>query len=129
SPPSMAPILKVRIHFLLLSLLSVLAGTGPAISADGPKNTTILIIRHAEDSQDGPGLSPDGEKRAAALPKFFKDYQIDSKPVHLDLIYAAADSARSQRPKLTVGPLASELKVKLNDEYDTKSLKAFTKKL
>jgi hypothetical protein len=119
----------VRIQLLLLSLVSLLITTGAALSADGPKNGTVLIIRHAEDSASGPGLSPDGEKRAGALPQFFREYQIEDKPVHIDLIYAAADSEKSQRPKLTVEPLASELKIKVNDEFDTKQLKALTKRL
>src|SRR5262245_23938348 len=91
-----------RLTFLLwISLLSLIAQ-----AADGPKNGTVLIIRHAEKPADGPGLTPRGEERAKAYPRYFRNFTVDGKPLHLDRIFAAADSDESQRPRLTVLPLA-----------------------
>ena len=48
-----------------------------------PENniTTVIVIRHAEKSDDGtsdPSLSPDGLKRAEKLANYFNDTKIDS---------------------------------------------------
>lgn len=95
-------------------------------AADGPKNGVVLLIRHAEKPENGPGLSPEGEKRAALLPKFFREYQVNGKPLKLDLIYAAADSEQSRRPKLTVDAVSQEFKAKIIDRFETKQLEKLT---
>ena len=63
-------------------------------------------------------LSPEGEKRAAALPGLFKksDARPDPFPAP-DFIFAAKDSKHSHRPMETVAPLAKSLDLKVNDEY------------
>ena len=86
-------------------------------------NAVILIIRHAEKPDDGTdGLTPAGQRHAAAYVKYFQTYMIDSRPLHLDAIYAAADSANDSRPRLTVEPLAKALGLTVDTTYKNKHL-------
>ena len=57
------------------------------------KNVIILVIRHAEQPDDGDSLSPSGEARAKAYVNYFKHLTIDGQPVKLDYLFAAAISA------------------------------------
>jgi hypothetical protein len=87
-----------------------------------PKNTTILMIRHAEKPKAGndPKLAVPGQERAQAYVAYFQNYAIDSKPVRIDHIFAAKDSTKSHRPKLTVKPLAKALGIRPNHHYEDK---------
>jgi hypothetical protein len=78
------------------------------------KDAVILIIRHAEKTASGDELSPDGYKRADAYVNYFKNYQVDGKPLKLDYLYAAADSKNSKRVRLTVEPLSKATGLKLD---------------
>jgi hypothetical protein len=109
-----------RLAFLLLVFLLGLA----AHAADGPRNGVVLIIRHAEKPADGPGLTPRGEERAKAYPRYFRNFTVDGKPLHLDHIFAAADSDESQRPRLTVWPLARSLGLPVDARFKTKQSEA-----
>ena len=97
---------------------------------DSPlKNEVILIIRHSEKPDTGDGLTEAGEKRAIAYVDFFKSYKVDDKPLHLDYIFAAKDSKKSHRPRLTVEPLAEALKMKLDLRFTDKDPAAMAKEL
>jgi len=78
------------------------------------EDVIILIIRHAEKPLNGPGLSPAGEARAEAYIQYFQNFTIDSQPLQLDYLIAAADSQESQRPRLTLEPLSRVLGLKLH---------------
>ena len=52
---------RVRLPLLFLTFV-LLCIAAPSRAADGPKNGTVLIIRHAEKPEDGPTLSPEGKK-------------------------------------------------------------------
>ena len=104
-------------------LFVALAGSSSCWSQSppsGPANATILLIRHAEKPESGVGLSEAGEKRARAYPGFFEKFQIDSLPVHLDFLIATRDSDNSQRPKLTLQPLAAALHLPLETQFKNK---------
>jgi hypothetical protein len=74
----------------------------------GPKNGTVMIIRHAEDADSGPGLSAAGEGRA----RFFAGYGWPGgRP---NLLVAASSSKKSQRPVLTLTPLSRAIGVPIN---------------
>lgn len=77
----------------------------------------ILLMRHAEkpltDSKD-PNLSPEGFKRAQALPKLFLDGTLP-RP---DFLFASAPSKHSNRPAETIAPLAQALNLKINEDYE-----------
>ncbi|HEX2204032.1 MAG TPA: hypothetical protein VHG91_12065 [Longimicrobium sp.] len=85
-----------------------------------PRNTTILLIRHAEKPASGPKLSAGGEARAQAYSVFFQGYPVDGAPVRPRFLFAAADSDASHRPRLTVEPLASALRLEINDKHADK---------
>jgi hypothetical protein len=59
-----------------------------------PSNTTVLIIRHAEEPEnDSPELSPVGQARAQAYRAYFQNFVLDSQPMTLDYLFAATDKA------------------------------------
>ena len=88
-----------------------------ALAADGPKDAVVLIIRHAEKHEDGITLSGKGKDRAEAYRKYFRRFEIDSKALRLDAIFAAADSGGSERCRKTVEPLAKGLKLPVNARF------------
>ena len=89
----------------------------PADAQDGPKNAVVLIIRHAEDGSTSRGLTPRGEQRADAYKDYFKNFTVDSKRLHVDAVFAAKDSSKSQRPRLTVEPFAKAEKLRISTRF------------
>jgi len=86
-----------------------------------PANATIFLVRHAEKPASGPGLSPAGQARAKAYAKYFqnlKDRQ--GNIIHWDYLFACEDSDHSDRPLLTIQPLADELKKQVDTKYKDK---------
>ena len=78
-------------------------------------NSNILLIRHAERPDSGQGISPAGRARANAYVNYFKNYTLGGTspgvPVEIGHLFAAADSSESERPSLTITPLALALGV------------------
>src|SRR5271170_7271252 len=92
---------------LCFALLAALAGSGCVSPNASPlQDAVILIIRHAEKPKAGPDLSPEGVQRAEAYVNYFKSFQVNSQPLTLDYLFAAADSKNSIRPRLTLTPLS-----------------------
>ena len=88
-----------------------------ADSQDGPKDSVVLIVRHAENPESGRGLAPRGQQRAEAYKHYFKKFTVDSKQLRPDVIFAAKDSKQSHRPHLTVEPFAKAAKLPINTRY------------
>jgi hypothetical protein len=84
---------------------------------DGPKDAVVLIIRHAEDADSGDGISPLGEKRAEAYKDYFLKFTVDSKPREPTVIFAAKDSKKSHRPRLTMEPFAKAANLKIDTRF------------
>lgn len=82
-----------------------------------PKNTNILMIRHAEKPAAGPDLAVPGQERAQAYAVYFQNYSLNSSLVKLDYLFAAADSSESHRPRLTIEPLAAAIGLAINDKH------------
>ncbi len=80
-------------------------------------NTVILIIRHAEKPDSGSGLTPAGQQRARAYIHYFQSYRVDGQPLHLNHLFAAADSKNSQRPRLTVTPLSHAFHLPIDSRF------------
>ena len=100
--------------------IAVLVGFTFAVTAhaqDGPKNSVVLIIRHAEDADTGDGISSLGQKRADAYTNYFLNLTVDSKHLEPQVIFAAKDSKKSHRPRLTVEPLAQAAKLKIDTRF------------
>jgi hypothetical protein len=87
---------------------------------EGPKDAVVLIIRHAEDADSGDGISPLGEKRAEAYKDYFLNFAVDSKQLEPDVVFAAKDSKKSHRPRLTVVPFAKAAKLKIDTRFGNK---------
>ncbi len=85
-----------------------------------PKNTKILMVRHAEKPATGPDLAVPGQERAQAYVVYFQNYSINSSPVKLDYLFAAADSPESKRPRLTIQPLSTAIGLVINDKHKDK---------
>jgi len=88
-----------------------------AHAQDGPKNSVVLIIRHAEDAESGDGISPLGEKRADAYKNYFLNFTIDSKRLEPKAVFAAKDSKKSHRPRLTLEPFAKAAKLRIDTRF------------
>src|SRR5215472_9128850 len=82
--------------FIAVTYCSVLAVVADA--QQGPKNSVLLIIRHAENPANGHGLSPRGEERAKAYANYFQNFNVDSKQLEPNAVIVAADSKQSHRP-------------------------------
>lgn len=88
-----------------------------------PKNATVLMVRHAEKptAGDDPTLAVPGQERAQAYAIYFQHYSLDgSDPLKLSHLFAAADSPESQRPRLTIEPLAQALRLDIDDKHKDK---------
>jgi len=77
----------------------------------------VLVIRHAEKDDASIHLSPEGQRRAEALPRLFDKEQADPLPKP-DFIFATKKSAHSNRPVETVTPLAQALNLDVNARFE-----------
>ena len=86
-----------------------------------PGNATIFLVRHGEKPATGTGLSPAGQQRADAYAKYFQNLKDPAgKTIHWDYLFACLDSDNSDRPLLTITPLAAALKKKVDTTYKDK---------
>jgi hypothetical protein len=106
-----------RRFFIAVFFVSAVALAVTAHAQDGPKNSVVLIIRHAEDADSGDGISPLGEKRADAYKDYFLNFTIDSKQLEPKAVFAAKDSKKSHRPRLTLEPFAKAAKLKVDTRF------------
>ncbi len=102
---------------LFIAIFFAYALVFTAHGQDGPKNSVVLIIRHAEDAGSGDGISPLGEKRAEAYKNYFLNFTIDSKRLEPAVIFAAKDSKKSHRPRLTLEPFAKAANLKIDTRF------------
>src|SRR5262245_49361574 len=109
---NVAAMAKYVFAFLFSSALLVIAD-----AQEGPKNSVILIIRHAEDPPNGHGLSQRGEERAKAYINYFENFTVDSKRREPEAVVVAADSKQSHRPRLTVQPFAKATKLEIDSRF------------
>src|ERR1044071_6963793 len=91
-----------------------------AHAQEGPKNSVLLIIRHAESPESGHGLSARGEERAKAYANYFQNFTVDSKRVEPNAVLVAADSKHSHRPRLTVQPFAKAANLPIDNRFANK---------
>jgi hypothetical protein len=110
--------MKSRLWLCALLLLAA----APVFAQDSPglANTVVLIIRHAEKPGSGDSLTPAGEERARAYVHYFQTYTIDSKPITVDYLFAAADSKGSKRPRLTLTPLSRATGLAIDQRFTNK---------
>lgn len=111
---------SLRHSLVALPLLVSAASAAPSVAKSGLSNAVVLVIRHGEKPAEGDQLAPAGVRRAQAYVGYFKRYKIDGRPLHLDAIFATADSKNSARERLTAAPLAKSLGLKLDQRYANK---------
>jgi hypothetical protein len=88
-----------------------------ADAQDGPKDAVVLIIRHAEDADSGRGLSPRGQQRAEAYKNYFLNFTVNSTRREPSVVFAAKDSQKSHRPRLTIEPFAKAANLKIDTRF------------
>jgi broad specificity phosphatase PhoE len=110
--------MRLKLVFCALIALgipaAIFAQSAQGETASGLKNAVILIIRHAEKTDDGRGLSSLGVARAKAYADYFKNFTIDGRALKLDAIFASKDGRNSHRPLLTAEPTAEALGLKVH---------------
>jgi hypothetical protein len=102
---------------LVIAVMLTAALTLTAGAQEGPKNATVLIIRHAEDADSGDGISLLGQERAEAYKNYFLNFTVDSKRREPEIIFAARDSKKSHRPRLTMEPFAKAASLKIGTRF------------
>lgn len=89
----------------------------------GLADATVVIVRHGEKPDEGPGLSPQGEARAKAYVGYFEHLSLDGTPFRPDTLVASADSKNSARERLTLEPLAQALGLPIDQRFADKDVK------
>src|SRR6266481_5081020 len=102
---------------LVIAVVFSFTLTLAAVAQEGPKDAVVLIIRHGEDAGNGHGLSPLGQERAEAYKNFFLNFTVDSKRQEPAVIFAAKDSKKSHRPRLTMEPFAKAANLKIDTRF------------
>lgn len=102
---------------LLVAILFASALTLVAHAQDGPKDSVILIIRHAENGGPGHALAPRGQGRAEAYKNYFLNFTVDSKRLEPNAVFVAKDSKQSHRPRLTVEPFAKAAGLQIDGRF------------
>ena len=110
----------LNLGLTLLFTPAAFAGDLGSQPCDALKNTTILIIRHAEKPETGTMLTATGYERARDYVGYFNHFQIDGQPLHLNHLFCTADSKGSERPRLTITPVSQALKLRLDNRYSSK---------
>jgi hypothetical protein len=106
----------------LLALVIPAAVSAHDGNSSALKNAVILIIRHAEEPEDGYGLSSVGEARAKAYVNYFKNFTIDGQPLKLDYLFAAKDTSNSHRPRLTIEPTGEALGLTVDSRFENSKI-------
>ena len=110
----------LRYKYLFIAVIYGSVLLAVANAQEGPKNSVVLIIRHAEDPANGHGLSPRGEERAEAYKNYFQNFTVDSKRRQPETVLVAADSKQSHRPRLTVEPFAKAANLPIDSRFGNK---------
>jgi len=79
-----------------------------APAVNGLSNATLLIVRHAEKTGYGTGLSPAGDMRAQVYARYFRHFTLNGDRLQIDSLVASKDTDTSARPRLTLEPLSIE---------------------
>jgi hypothetical protein len=86
-----------------------------------PANATIYLVRHAEKPPSGTGLSAAGQARVDAYVNYFQNLADPSgKTIKWDYLFASAESEDSNRPFLTILPLAQAISKTIDSDFQDK---------
>jgi hypothetical protein len=90
-------------------------------------NSTVLLVRHAEKPDSGSGLAPMGQARAEGYAAYFPRLPLDR--TGYDHLFASSDSSESERPRLTLTPLAERINLRIEMPYADDAYKDLAKTL
>lgn len=96
--------------------------SAPTTPVSGLCGSTVLIVRHAEKPDEGTGLTPAGEARAAAYASYFRNFQFKGAMLHVDTLVAAADTDHSDRPRLTLIPLSQAIATPVQQPFSSEDV-------
>jgi len=100
---------------LAVVMLTLIFADHPTHS--GLRNTTVLIIRHAEKPDAGSLLNARGEQRAVAYVDYFNPLRVDGQTLIPQRLIAAGDTPESSRSRLTLTPLSQRLNLVIEQPY------------
>ncbi|WP_426618876.1 flagellar basal body-associated protein FliL [Pseudomonas rustica] len=86
-------------------------------AASGLRNTTVLIVRHAEKPDVGRELNAQGQQRAAAYADYFAPLKLADETLTPQRLIATADSPQSIRPRQTLIPLSQRLQLPIEQPF------------
>ncbi len=117
----MAPMIRRLLPRLLMVVavtVSVLAlSFAHGSAASGLRNTTVLIVRHAEKPDVGRELNAQGQQRAAAYADYFAPLKLADETLTPQRLIATADSPQSIRPRQTLIPLSQRLQLPIEQPF------------
>ena len=122
----------MKFSIILAGLFMSIIGSASAQIEPAPNylaDNTVLIIRHSEKPESGTGLTPQGEARAQLYAKYFQPFREDGLSIMVDSLYAGADSASSNRPRLTLEPISKATGLPLHHKIGTKESDALVHEL
>jgi hypothetical protein len=122
----------MKFSVILAGLFMSMIGSSSEQTEPAPNNladNTVLIIRHSEKPESGTGLTPQGEARAQLYTKYFQPFQEEGFSIMVDSLYAGADSASSNRPRLTLEPISKATGLLLHHKIGTKESDALVREL
>jgi broad specificity phosphatase PhoE len=106
-------LLMVAVVTVSVLVLSFAHGSG----ASGLRNTTVLIVRHAEKPDVGRELNAQGQQRAAAYADYFTPLKLRDETLIPQRLIATADSPQSIRPRQTLIPLSQRLQLPIEQPF------------
>lgn len=95
----------------------------------GLDGATVLIIRHAEKPVHGRTLTAQGRARAEAYVDYFEHLAQQGQRLVPDVLVATADTTTSERPRLTLTPLAAAMHLPLDLRFRKKQVHALVRAL
>jgi hypothetical protein len=120
----MKQLIWFTLSMMLIAPAVAIAKHDHVYAGNGLADTTVMIIRHAEKPDSGPGLTPEGEARARAYVKYFQHFTLDGQSMTPNALYAATDSKSSMRPRLTIEPLSRALGLPIDDRFADKQTRS-----
>jgi len=112
-------------HLALLSLFF----PAPRLAEVPLANARVYIVRHAEKPAEGDSLTPEGFKRAEAYVGYFRKDPMDGSKLTFTKVFAAKDSKKSMRPRLTIEPLCKSYKLPIDSRFTDKDPEAMATEL
>jgi hypothetical protein len=95
-----------------------------------PSNLAVFLVRHAEKPDNGSELAPEGSARAQKYVEYFQNQvRYNGQPIRWNYLFASAESAKSDRPFLTIQPLSEAIGVQIDSDFKNKHFNSLVDEL